>query len=158
MFFIYVGDSKKNVINRILTNHCSGNVEGSGLREAVAQKMGIVIARIKRPSGNYKIRINLPIPKEGEDKISEYIRSGTWRYIICRSYDEAHDFQWFLIDQLEPILNKVRKPWKKENTKRYICLLNLLEISPILNYRQLRGRHSGPGTYVLYHEEIPHNP
>jgi hypothetical protein len=65
MSCIYVGDAS-NVINRILTNHCSGNVESSILREAVAQNMGFTITRIKRPSGSYKVRINLPIPKEGD--------------------------------------------------------------------------------------------
>ena len=39
MLCIYVGDSS-NVMSRLLTNHCAGNVEGSAFREAVAKAMG----------------------------------------------------------------------------------------------------------------------
>lgn len=151
MFCVYIGDAG-NVISRILTNHCRGNVEGSKLRQAVALKMGFTITRTKRASGIYKIRIDLPNPKKGEVQVSEYIRSGGWKYMIVSSSDEAEDFQWFLIDRLDPLLNKARKPWKRENAERYVSLFNLLELSPILNYSQLKARQSGPGAYVFYHD------
>jgi len=155
MLCLYIGDASKDVISRILTNHCSGNVEGSSLRESIAQKMGYSIVRTRRPSGTTKVRIDLVNPKEGESKVSDYIRSGKWKYMVCQSFIEAHDFQWYLIDRLKPLLNRDRRPWKKENFERYSYLFSLLEASPMLIYSQLRGKQSGPGVYVLYHEQTP---
>ena len=45
---IYVGDSH-DVTKRIGTNHCSGNVEASPLRKAVAEAMGYPLKHTKRP-------------------------------------------------------------------------------------------------------------
>ncbi|MEM3573648.1 MAG: hypothetical protein QXJ62_05415, partial [Nitrososphaeria archaeon] len=117
---IYVGDAS-DVVKRILTNHCSfsSNVEASALRCAVAEAMGYRLKRTKRPSGSTRIRIDLPNPREGEDIVSAYIHAGRWKYIICESYDEAHDFQWYVIDQLKPLLNKNVKPWNKQKTITY---------------------------------------
>lgn len=154
MLCIYIGDAS-NVVNRILTNHCSGNVEGSALRKAVAEAMGYHITRTRRQSGSTRIRIDLPNPREGESRVSEYIRSGNWRYIICLSYNEAHDFQYYMIDQLKPLLNRKCEAWNTGNLKRYEDLFNQLEKSSLLNYSQLRGRKSGHGAYVLYYEQKP---
>jgi hypothetical protein len=87
--------------------------------------------------------------------VSDYIRSGEWRYVICTSYAEANDFQWFTIDQLTPLLNKNRRPWNRENLQRYQDLLDQLTNFPALNCDQLRGMQSGPGVYALYHNQTP---
>jgi len=156
MLCMYVGDARQNVISRILTNHCRGNVEGSALRLTVAEKMGFPIKRTKRPSGrSTKVRIDIPDPKVGEGKVTGYIRSGKWKYVICDSNEEAKDFQWYLIDRLDPFLNKDRKPWSRERLQRYQYLINILEASPFISYKLLRSMKSGPGVYVLYHELIP---
>jgi len=149
---VYVGDAG-DVVDRILTNHTSGNVEGSALRKAVSEALGYRLARKKRPSGSIKVRIDLPNPREGENKVSAYIRSGMWRYVICPSYDEAHDFQWFVIDKLKPVLNRLHKTWNPRNLKRYRFLLAQLENAPLLLHDQLRGEPTGPGVYVLHHRD-----
>ena len=82
MFAIYVGDSG-NVVNRILGDHCSGNVEGLELRHLVAEAKGYAFTRSRRSSGSTRVRIDLPDPREGEAHVSTYIRSGRWKYVIC---------------------------------------------------------------------------
>ena len=81
-------------ILRTLTNHRDGNVGASALRAAIAQEMGCHLRRTKRPSGSTRVQIDLPNPLEGENVISAYIKSGEWKYVICESYEEAHDLKW----------------------------------------------------------------
>lgn len=88
---IYVGDAR-DVVRHALNNHCNGNVEASGLRRVVAKNVGSTLKRIRRHSCSFRVRIDLPDPQEGKDRDSEYIRSGKWTYVICRCYEEAHDF------------------------------------------------------------------
>ena len=151
---IYVGDST-DVIKRIRTNHCSGNVEASALRKYIAVAKGYRIKSTKRSSGSIRVRIDLPNPRNGEIDVSGYIRSGKWKYVICNSYVEANDFQWYVIDQLKPLLNRILKPWNRENLKRYQSLLTKLTSSPEINYNQLSSMESGPGVYVFYHQKKP---
>ncbi|MEM3705704.1 MAG: hypothetical protein QXX59_07255 [Candidatus Bathyarchaeia archaeon] len=153
---IYVGDAS-DVVKRILTNHCSfsSNVEASALRCAVAEAMGYRLKRTKRPSGSTRIRIDLPNPREGEDIVSAYIHAGRWKYIICESYDEAHDFQWYVIDQLKPLLNKNVKPWNKQKTITYQSLLQQLLASKPMSCAEFSKEYTGPGVYVFLHEQIP---
>jgi len=149
---IYVGDAK-DVIKRILTNHCRGNVEGSAFRKHVAESMGYKIKTTYRSSGSKKVRIDHPNPSEAEKKITAYIRSGKWKYVICDSYEETHDFQWYVIERLKPLLNKDCKAWNSKNFQRYQILLNQLESSKALDCEQLKNALSGPGVYVFYHTE-----
>lgn len=151
---IYVGDAR-DVVKRILTNHCGGNVEGSALRKAVAESMGYRLRRMRRPSGSIRVRIDLPDHRVGERRVSEYIRSGMWRYVICCTYEEAHDFQWYVIERLEPLLNKSVIPWNSGRTQRYEALLSQLIETRVLSYHQLRGKQTGSGVYVLYHTDGP---
>lgn len=151
---IYVGDSR-DIIKRLRTNHCSGNVEGSALRKLVAEAMGYRLKRTRRASGTTRIRIDLPNPRVGEAKVTEYIRSGTWRFVICQSYNEAHDFQWYAIEQLHPLLNRDRRSWDRESLQRYRHLLTQLSKAQELKCSQLQQSQSGPGIYVLYHRQAP---
>ncbi len=151
---IYVGDSR-DVIRRIRTNHCRGNIEASALRRHVAEAKGYRIKSAKRTSGSTRVRIDLPDPHTGEMDVKDYIRSGEWKYIICDSEYEAKNFQWYVIDQLKPLLNKNCNPWNIGNLKRYQDLLSQLTNSPALNYDELKGMQSGPGVYVLYHHKRP---
>lgn len=154
---IYVGKSQK-VINRIITNHCKGNranVEGSALRKHVAQAIGYGIKSTKRSSGTTKVRIDLPNPREGEVRVSNYIRSGKWRYIICNSYDEARGFEGYVIEQLKPLLNKDFPSWDNNNLQKYQILLTQLRNSPASSCTQLKGMQTGPGVYILYHKRQP---
>ena len=151
---IYVGDSG-NIIKRILTNHCSGNVEASALRKYVAIEKGYKIKKTKRSGGSTRVRIDLPDPRVGEVNVSDYLRSGYWKYIICDSPAEANDFQNYVIEQLKPILNRICKPWNHGNLPRYVSLLNKLISSSALNYEQLHSMESGPGVYVFYHQVKP---
>lgn len=151
---LYVGDAR-DVIKRILTNHCNGNVEASALRRHVAEAMGYKLRSTRRTSGSLSVRIDLPDYRTGEAQVSNYIRSGLWRYVICSSCEEAHDFQWFAIDRLKPILNRNREAVGYEREERYQSLLAQLTQSPALKFSQLRGTPSGPGVYVFEHEHMP---
>jgi len=151
---VYVGDSR-DVVKRILTNHCSGNVEASALRRYIAEAKGYKIKSTKRSSGSTKVRIDLPSPRTGEMNVSNYIRSGNWRYVLCDSYSEANDFQWYAIEKLNPFLNRDRKPWDHGKIMRYQTLLSRLTNSMGLNCDELKGIQSGPGVYVLYHQQRP---
>jgi len=151
---IYVGDSR-DVVKRILTNHCNGNVEASALRRHIAEAMGFQIKKTKRPSGSIRVRIDLPDPRVGEKEISSYIHSGEWKYVICSSYKEANDFQWYVIAKLGPLLNRDRKTWNKRKLHKYQILLTNLLDSPALRCSQLHGMRSGPGVYIFYHQKPP---
>lgn len=151
---IYVGDSG-DVVNRLITTHCSGNVEGSALRLRVARAKGWGITRARRPSGSPRVRIDLPDPRTGEAEVSHYIRSGEWQYVLCDSYEEAHDFQWFTIEQLRPLLNSELRPWQQQNAQRYQALLGQLLSAHPLRCTELRGRSTGPGVYALHHQQTP---
>ena len=151
---IYVGDAR-NVVTRILRNHCRGNVEGSALRKHIAEAMGYKIIRTRRPSGSVRVRIDMPNPRIGESRVSAYIQKGKWKYAICESYTEAHDFQWYVIEMLNPLLNKERKQWKIDKKHRYTILFQKLSSSPLLYCKQLYGQATGPGVYVFYHSMLP---
>ncbi len=153
MIVIYVGDAS-NVIKRVTTNHCIGNIEASALRKHIAAAMGYKIKTSIRDSGIRRVRIDLPDPKEGEKCVTEYIQSGKWRYVICKSYEEANELQWYAIEMLVPALNKDRRPWKHDNASIYAHLLSQLNESPFSTCRELRNKPTGPGVYVLYHEKI----
>lgn len=156
MQVIYVGDSK-DVLNRIRTNHCNGNVEGSALRRYVAETMGYIIKREKRPGGSIRIRIALPDYNQGEIKVSNYIRNGRWRTILFDDYQMANDFQWYAIEKLRPLLNRKRKNYNQNMLSLYKRLLLQLKDSPLIECSNLHTVKSGPGVYVLYHLSAPHD-
>lgn len=151
---IYVGDAQ-DVVRRILANHSGGNVEASALRKAVAEAMGYTLKRTRRSSGSVRVRIDLPNPREGENKVSEYLRSGKWKYLICNSSMEAKDFQWYVIEELNPLLNRISRPWNHVRLNRYKALMAKLEGSSALHSTQLRGKRSGPGVYIFYNDKLP---
>ena len=152
---IYVGDGS-DMIGRIKSNHCSGNVEGSALRQCVAKAKGFQLSCEKRPSGAVKIRIASPDPRRDENIVSVYIRAGSWRLVSCDSYDEAHDFQWFVIEHLNPLCNVTRKAWDQGKAVRYQQLLGHLTTSSLMSYADVRvSRLKLPGVYVLEHPNRP---
>lgn len=151
---VYIGDSG-DVVKRIRTNHCSGNVEGSAFRLHVAAAMGFTTIRTKRPSGATKVRLDLLDPLGGERAITQYARSGVWRVLLCDSYHEAHDFQWYAIDDLKPALNRDFRAWEQANRERYAQLLQVLLESNAVPYNRLPELRSGPGVYAFYHDRLP---
>lgn len=152
---IYVGDAG-DVVKRILTNHSSGNVEGSALRRHIAKAKGFRISSTKRSSGSTKVRIDSDNPRRDEQTVSTYIRAGSWRIVLCSTYDEAHDFQWFAIEQLTPVCNHTREAWDARKSARYQQLLKHLTTSCPMTYTEVRAlRVSGPGVYVLEHQSRP---
>lgn len=151
---VYVGDAG-DVINRIRSQHCSGNVEASALRRHLAQKKGYRLVSTKRLSGITRLRIDLPNPREGENEISVYIRSGRWRYCLCDSPAEATDFQWYVIEKLNPLLNVERRPWNQKAKPKYEALLDRLLASREFSCDGVKSRPTGPGVYVLYHDVEP---
>lgn len=151
---LYVGDAGRNVVRRILKDHCGGNVEASILRRRVAEEMGYQIKPTRRQSGSIRYRIDDPNSQKGESDVSDYLRSGKWRYLVCDS-DEAHDFQWYAIDQIKPLLNKLCKPWNHNYLHKYRSLLAKLLESPMLAVDQMDSKQTGPGVYVFYHKQRP---
>ena len=154
MIVIYAGDAG-DVGKRIRSNHCGGNVEGSALRKHIAENMGYPIKITRRSSGSYRVRLDLPDPKAGEQAISNYLRNGMWKFVICNSHRESQDFQWYVIDALKPLLNVLHKTWKIENLVRYKALFTELTSAPGMNCEQLRNTASGTGVYVFFHEVAP---
>ena len=152
---IYVGDAN-DVAKRILSNHGSGNVEGSALRRHVATAMGLRISSTKRASGTTKVRIDSNNPRQDEGTVTVYIRSGSWRIVRCSTYEEANDFQWFLIDRLNPLCNVTRKGWNQANTARYEQLLEVCTTGRAMRFDEVKNSGSdGPGVYVLEHPNRP---
>jgi hypothetical protein len=151
---IYVGDAR-DVVKRVRSNHCRSNVEASALRQYIAVGLGFSLARTARTTGTTRIRIDLLDPSAGEAQVSAYISGGAWRYVLCESYGEAADFQWFVIAQFDPLLNRDRRPWDAANETRYRALLAQLENAPLFTCAALKGQPTGPGVYVLYHEAVP---
>lgn len=151
---IYVGDSG-DVVRRLSSDHSSGNVEASALRRHIARYKEFELRRTKRPSGSTRVRIDLPDPRNAENEISSYIHSGMWKYVLCQNYAEANDFQWFVIHNLNPLLNVDRRAWNTSHEQRYEELLQELVRSALKRPKQLRGNNSGPGVYVFYHDCKP---
>jgi hypothetical protein len=151
---VYVGDTS-DVVKRIRTNHCSGNVEASALRRSIAKVRNYRLRSVRRPSGSLRTRIDAKDFPKGEADLSSYVRSGTWKYVICNSYDEAHDFQWYVIEMLHPLLNSRRDTWNAAAGGRYRELLRRLEQCAPLHCTELKGKMSGPGVYVFCHDLHP---
>ena len=122
---IYVGDGS-DMVRRVKSNHCSSNVEGSALRKSVAKAKGWRLSYTKRLSGSTRVRIDSADPKRDEKTVSDYIRAGSWRLVACASSEEANDFQWFAIKQLNPLCNITRRVWDVHKEVRYRQLLRQL--------------------------------
>jgi len=117
--------------------------------------MGYGFEVTNRPSGTKKIRISSPNPGDGEEQVSNYIRSGEWKHILCKSHDEAHDFKWYAIDKLNPMLNANCKPWKQKKLASYRSLLRKLKKSSMFSCEELKKLKTGPGVCVFYHKNEP---
>ena len=148
---IYVGDTR-NLARRILSNHLTGNVEGSAFRRHVARAMDLTVLKKRRPGGTIRRRLREP---DGEARVSRYLASGFWRVYPCPIYEVANELQWFAIDRLHPHLNKRSGPWPSgiANTLGKMC--SELTTSPLLRREQLEVLPSGPGVYVFYHRTLP---
>jgi hypothetical protein len=152
--YIYIGDSS-DVTARILTCHCSGNVEGSALRKHIADSMGFRLSKTRRSSGTKKVRLDMPDPRVGEARITAYVRSGSWKYVVCASYEEANAFQWFAIEALNPLLNRDRRASDQLRAARFRDLLADLERSGPYTFSELRRLPTGSGVYALCHDSVP---
>lgn len=148
----YVGDGAK-MSKRIKSNHCSGNVEGSALRQHVAQAMGYAFKKTRRRSST-KIRIDLPNPRSGEVIVSTYIRAGKWQFVECASYAEAHDFQWYVIDRIAPSLNRNVQQWNHAKTARYEALFEQLINCQPIPFNNLTQVPEAPGVYLFHNENL----
>ena len=146
----YIGDSKR--IKTRGRQHCTGNVESSALRKTIAVKMGFEIHTTKRPSGSRKTSVH---PLSAEKLISEYIQSGTWKIIPCRTAEEAKDFQWYGIDKKRPPLNKYMQFWNENKESRYQILLDELLDSDFIEFESTLNLPTEPGVYSLWHENTP---
>lgn len=140
MRVIYVGYSG-NIYNRILNQHCSGNVRGSILRMHAARRIAD--------------RAGIADPHDVENEVSDYIRDGKWKYVICRSPGEARDFKRYVICQYNPPLNVHRGPWNARNNTRYRRLLRRLESSAGFTCGSIGSKWTALGVCVFYHKSEP---
>lgn len=146
----YIGDSK-NIRNRV-RQHCKGNVESSALRKTIAREMGLDVRAEKRLSGSSKYTIH---PLSGEEMVSSYIQSGTWKVISCQTAEDARDFQWYAIDNLRPMLNKYMQFWNKNSEGDYQELLDEMLRSNSMVYTSISTFPTQPGVYSLWHDSTP---
>lgn len=153
MNIIYVGDAKN--LNKRIRQHCGGNVESSALRQHIASKKGYSLRKTKRPNGSIRKRLDLHDPKVGEQSISDYLKTGIWKVVVCKSAIEANDFQWYMIKELHPDLNVTRKQWQPENTARYMELLREFNDSSDFRCNDVKHVTSASGVYVFFHTDLP---
>jgi hypothetical protein len=150
---LYIGDTS-NLNRRIRTNHCSGNIGGSALRRHAAIARGYAIINERRLTGTIRRRLDLPNPRLGESYITTYIRTGVWKYVVCQDADEAKDFQYFAIQQLQPVLNIDEGNWNQQNLIHYQQLLQTLLDCPELTFGNLNIVPTLSGVYLLNHHAI----
>lgn len=149
---IYVGDSK-NVAKRINRKHCTGNVKVSALRRTIAERMGFVIIEEKIHPKYIKVYIGGPHRKLSEKKISDYLAAGVWKSVRCESKAEAEDFQYYVIEKLNPHLNKKRISWNQAMESRYAILLSTLLDGQWLSRKNILI-HDGFGVYIHGNEKL----
>ena len=154
MQVIYVGDSS-NLRKRIRTNHGGGNVEGSAFRKHLATAFGYGIARTKRESGTFRVRLDLPDPRVGERQITDYVRGGHWKVVACDTDEEANAFQWFAIERLSPKLNRDRRDWDRRLASRFESLETALAAVIPVAWSEVNSLPEEPGVYVFLHDCLP---
>ena len=155
---IYIGDGSK-IRTRIRNQHCSGNVEGSSLRKHVAKNMGYNLSTTTREKGSTKTRLDLIDPSIGENHITEYMRSGKWKFVNCTSAAEAKDFQFFAIQKINPptLLNINTGNWDIKKLDRYEQLFEKLMNCTPLSYEETKLVPSLPGVYLFLSDMEPKN-
>lgn len=153
---IYIGDGSR-IMTRIKNQHCSGNVEGSSLRKHIAKAMGFHLCKTLRDNGSWRVRLDLPNPKSGESQITNYLRTGEWKFVVCPDGIDAKDFQFYAIQNISPtpILNINFGNWNEEMLKVYKDLLCKLESCPAHHYNQLAIIPNESGVYLFIHKENP---
>lgn len=153
---IYIGDGSK-IGTRITKQHCGGNVEGSSLRKLVARAMGYTFTQQRRSKGSLRVRIDLPSPLIGEKQITNYLRIGKWKFVICPPGIEAKDFQFYAIQNINPppILNINQGTWKENRLEVYQGMLNELLNCQAHNYAQTVNIPDEPGVYLFIHDNQP---
>ncbi len=145
---VYVGESGR-VKYRILNNHCFGNVDVSALRRSIAKYVfKYEVRKEKCNNKNAKFLIN-PLY---ELEITKYVLSGFWKVIFIDDRKEAKDFQYFLINKLKPLLNRMGGIYDTSNEKIYKKWFESLENAPLLSYKEILELECGTGVYVFYHE------
>ncbi len=153
---IYIGDSSK-IRTRIRNQHCGGNIEGSSMRKLVARNMGYTFTQERRINGSLKVRLNMPNPSSGEKLITNYIRFGVWKYVVCPPTIDAKDFQFYVIQNIipTPILNINHGNWQKDKGPIYQNMLQqLLNCAPH-NYEETANIPDASGVYLFLHDKQP---
>jgi hypothetical protein len=102
-----------------------------------------------------RTRIDLPELAVGEGKVTSYIRAGYWRLIVLDDYETANALQWYIIDRLNPTLNRDRRPWDPKRLPEFKRWEHELVTNELLAYQDLSSARTGPGVYVFYHRQMP---
>lgn len=155
---IYIGDGSK-IRTRIRNQHCGGNVEGSSLRKHIAKAMGYTLTRFQRTNGSWKVRLELPDPLIGEQQITDYLRNGSWKYVICPPQISAKDFQFYAIQNIfpPPILNINQGEWQEHMLPLYQNMLEQLLNCPTHNNIETINIPNESGVYLFLHDNHPNN-
>ncbi len=99
----------------------------------------------------------MPTPLIGEQRITNYLRTGKWKFVVCPVGIEAKDFQFYAIQKIkpQPILNSNQGKWQVDMESIYSKLLNQLINSSNHSYDQTTNIPNEPGVYLFIHEYKP---
>jgi hypothetical protein len=113
--------------------------------------MGFQLVKEQRENGTWRTRIGFPNPNDGEDRITNYVRTGKWKFIICPRGISAKDFQFYAIQHIFPIplLYIKQGVWDVSMLNTYQILLNQLEDCIALNYNQTTIIPNESGVYLF---------
>jgi hypothetical protein len=153
---IYIGDGSK-IRNRIRNQHCNGNVESSSLRKHIAQTMGFHLQREQRLNGSTRVRLAMENASVGEQIISNYLKSGSWKFVICPPSINAKDFQFYAIQNItpRPLLNVNMGEWGISFEYQYRNLLDQLLNCLPHNFEDLINVPNESGVYLFLSEIQP---
>lgn len=148
---VYIGDSS-NIRRRLTSEHCGGNINGSALRRHVATKLGYELYQVRRKSGTLKWVLNTENSRLAEQIISQYIRGGAWKHVVCQNAVEAKNFQYYAIQSVNPFLNVDHGHWDEAQIQRYQELLIELLASDEITFHNLNTLPRSSGVYLLKHD------
>jgi hypothetical protein len=148
MSLIYVGRSGE--VGTRIKQHSKGTVHQSPIRKWVSSEWDELVASIPHRTAKGKPYRRKSTGKELEGEVSKYMQEGSWKAIPCKDDREAHDFEWYCVETLKPIVpDKTCKPLRKESSAGNKSLLD--QLPDVAGRDQVRGS----GVYFFYHDELP---
>lgn len=148
---------RSNQILERLKVNCSGNVNSSPFREAIALRMGIEIVKKMEPEEKTIVcRINNDKDHALERKISDYIKTGKWAWQAVNTEDDAKGFYRYAAEHLHPQLQHTQKHGKFHRESLYAQWLEDLKAFKKISCSNLGSiDFSSAAVGVFYHTALP---